>query len=422
MRSPGSSLFSALAVILTTVRLCANEPPRQQPVMPQSIVTAPARQVVHWYAAGTQESNSPPPVAEPPPTAPQGTEALPQPTEAPRYVQPLANGGCFDAGPGGWDYGYRSVDTYERIDVTIKPNFGFAFLRPRWSNDYFQGFGNPETLDYGLEFVPELQVKFAFPTTAESGQQTSNDFIIEGRQVKFTGNSTQKTTAGDTSTDFALSNSITINSVDLAFVPIKGEAPTFALVGTPRITRPEGYAGIALRYLGLEQDYASSARSGDEVTELEATQSVGGFGLGGYAGFKSAQTLTTNSRYKFGYYGTFRGTVLYGNNERESTFRGPGETAVTTTILESEFIPVGEAELGITLEQVEADSARRINFRLSLYGTAWGNVAPVSAAPTAPTTRDGNFFMAGAMVWIEVILGPKPGGPKDGDPDPEYIY
>jgi hypothetical protein len=108
-------------------------------------------------------------------------------------------------------------------------------------------------------------------------------------------------------------------------------------------------------------------------------------------------------------YGFASGAVLYGTNTFTSTFRGPGAQPASLNLQENQYIPVGNVELGLQLKPKKENKYGAyfslVSLRAALYGTAWGDVAPISAAPNAAGSSKGDLFLYGAIVWIQINFG-----------------
>jgi hypothetical protein len=106
---------------------------------------------------------------------------------------------------------------------------------------------------------------------------------------------------------------------------------------------------------------------------------------------------------------TLRGSILVGDNNKDSSLSVnlQGQPGVSTSITQSktEFVPVGEIEIGTAWTHAFGDVSRPeippalFTVRMGLTGQVWGNIGPLSAgSPQGYQTS--NLFLVGAHVMV----------------------
>ena len=108
-------------------------------------------------------------------------------------------------------------------------------------------------------------------------------------------------------------------------------------------------------------------------------------------------------------FNNLRGSILVGDNAKDSTLAvtraGVPGVSDSITQAKTEFIPVGELELGAQWVHEFGDvnrpevPAALFTVRIGMTGQIWGNVGPLSAG-SAQAFRTSNLFLVGAHIMV----------------------
>lgn len=165
--------------------------------------------------------------------------------------------------------------------------------------------------------------------------------------------------------------------------------------------------GVGTRYSSIQQSYTgtltNSAVGGTNTSTRYSTQNFKGLGI------TSSVDFTLPVKQNWVVFTNFRGSVLVGDNDKESTITvnlvGVPGTSSTINQNRTEFIPIGEIEIGT---QVGYDLGQRLRdglpppaMTLRVAGTCqyWHNVGPLSAGSSQGFATS-NLYLVGAHIMV----------------------
>ncbi len=306
--------------------------------------------------------------------------------------------------PNSWDgFVYAVAGGPTLPTFVLKPEMGFALVRPRWGKGPGVGVG-PEDLDYGAVFIPRITFDVGYAPSPGAAPQTytaSASYLrLDGkldRLTTLTGGSTRE--QADSRLELLLADAI-----GWKWLPRGCEGKT----------DPPWEVAVTVRYASVDQSFNSLATTGAAVVyNLSSTQKFSGFGVSVAAG---ARALLAGSWDDPGdtrrllLYSSVRGSVLAGDNSRTSTLQATGSETVTIQKDERDVVPVGELEVGLAWGEVPlrltrlaaegaSDPSPVIGVRAAALGQIWGNAGLISAARTPLSRFDsGNLYLYGAAV------------------------
>jgi hypothetical protein len=163
---------------------------------------------------------------------------------------------------------------------------------------------------------------------------------------------------------------------------------------------------IGARYSSITQNYTGSLTNGQGNSSTRySTQSFHGIGL------TSAVDLFQPLSEHWGLFSSTRGSLLYGENRKDSTISviAAGQPGQSSNINEtqSELIPVVELSAGVqwdTLFGTTGDPSKRqtaLTVRLAAVGQYWGSVGPLSAG-SSQAYRNSDLFLVGASFTVGI--------------------
>jgi hypothetical protein len=287
----------------------------------------------------------------------------------------------------------------------IELQVGFEFLQPEFSGravtltipagspasfPILAGSGN---VSEDFNFVPRFGLKFDFPDLG-FGVRTSETLMSFSGRLQRTIDSAQGsgTLNANSSLDIANFNLIELSSLFTL--------ERFACLQDTYLADCDLLGSIGARYSHVRQDYTASLTSGSNSTSLDAHQDYDGFGL-----TLALETLCPLPRNIY-LYTVSRGSFLIGTNNRNTHFSanltsGIGNSAGKVTENKTDFIPVGEFEVGLAwstpLWPLRPSATPDKQYALlwiksGLLADVWGNLGLLSA------TDGSNQFSGGSLV------------------------
>jgi hypothetical protein len=301
---------------------------------------------------------------------------------------------------------------------------GFDYLRPYWSfRDFtlavptanvgsFPLLGDVGHVDDHFALAPHLNYKY----------DVSDLFSIKatGAFMNLSGHIERTLTANDGSAGTLSANSsLTIITANLPEISTRFQYEEFFSRGSHLYWSIFDDLVIDLsvgtRYSSIEQNYTgklnNTVAAGLNETTRYSHQAFRGVGLTTGLNF----TLPVHERANGDQWNLFtnlRGSILVGDNAKDSTLSVTlaGMPGVSDSISQTktEFIPVGEIELGAEWIHEFGDVLRpelgtaQFSVRLGLSGQVWGGVGPLSAG-SSQAFRTSNLFLVGAHVMVGIL-------------------
>ena len=166
---------------------------------------------------------------------------------------------------------------------------------------------------------------------------------------------------------------------------------------------------IGTRYSSLHQKFEATLTNGPNSGRLLSTQDFTGIGL------TSSLSFQWPIGGSFVLYHGVRGSLLIGDNGRDSTFTltVPGTAGanrqVTLGESKTDLLPVGELEVGIAwgmelgsplLSPAAAAPKPLAWVKVGLAGQIWGDAGMLSAAEVPPHLHDSNLYLVGFSVLV----------------------
>jgi len=166
-------------------------------------------------------------------------------------------------------------------------------------------------------------------------------------------------------------------------------------------------AGVGTRYSSIQQSYTgsltNSVAGGTNTSTRYSQQSFKGLGI------TSTLDFSLPVKQNWVVFTNLRGSVLVGDNNKESTLTvnvvGTPGTSSTINQYRTEFIPIGEVEIGT---QFGFDLGQRLRdglpppamtLRLAATGQYWGAVGPLSAGRSQGFSTS-NLYLFGAHIMV----------------------
>lgn len=170
--------------------------------------------------------------------------------------------------------------------------------------------------------------------------------------------------------------------------------------------------GIGTRYSSVEQNYTGKLTNtlpgGTNQSQRYSYQNFKGVGLTSSLNFTLPFHERPNGE-RWNAFTNVRGSILVGENNKDSsiavTLAGMPSVADSITQSRTEFIPVGELEVGVEWihffgDANDANVPRALfSVRMGFTGQVWGNVGPLSAG-SAQGFRTSNLFLVGAHIMV----------------------
>ncbi|MBI1831698.1 MAG: hypothetical protein HYR84_09635 [Planctomycetes bacterium] len=165
--------------------------------------------------------------------------------------------------------------------------------------------------------------------------------------------------------------------------------------------------GIGTRYSSIEQNYTgkltNTVPAGKNETQRYSHQNFKGVGLTTTLNF----SLPVRDEWRL--FTNLRGSILVGDNSKDSSLsvvlQGVPGAATSISQSKTEFIPIGEMEVGAEWTHEFSDVARPtvppalFTVRVGFSGQIWGNVGPLSAG-SPQGFRTSNLYLVGAHVMV----------------------
>ncbi|MCI0380175.1 MAG: Lpg1974 family pore-forming outer membrane protein [Gemmataceae bacterium] len=233
---------------------------------------------------------------------------------------------------------------------SIKADLDFLFLQPLFPSRSVRllvpspaggsVLGDTSDLSNDLSFSPGFEIGYQFKNTGFGVQVTGRILHLTGR-LERTVNDTQ---------GGAIAQATASSTIDLAVVnPIEGflniPLSDWCELRHPYLRESLFVLTLGGRYAHLQQNYSSTVVTGPGFQgSLVAKQNFDGFGITG------AWTGIFPVAERWALYSHVRGSVLFGENDRESsiTIVAPGASSGTTAReLKTDVFPMGELELGV---------------------------------------------------------------------------
>ena len=158
---------------------------------------------------------------------------------------------------------------------------------------------------------------------------------------------------------------------------------------------------IGTRYSSLNQNFTANLRRGNgQAVTTSSYQDFRGVGL------TTALHMGTPLSDMFWLYARSRGSLLVGTNDRQSNFTvvvpggGPGTVTNSVATSQTDIIPVGEFEVGLSWDNrqaIDPDSAGSdtlVWLKVGYVAQIWGDVGMISAG-AQPFFGDGYLSLMG---------------------------
>jgi hypothetical protein len=295
---------------------------------------------------------------------------------------------------------------------SLRADIGFEYLRPVFPgrsvtliipggvNGAFNTLAGSGDVSFDFAFIPKLTAAYQFPDLGLGITSSGEVSSLHGSLTRTVDSAAGSANLTATSTlDIGVANLIE-GTLELPLDRYEHFRDTCwqdtVLLGT-----------LGMRYSHVSQQYDANLSSGGNSTTLAAHQDWDGFGL----------TMSLNVlqplRHDFFLYGVARGSFMLGTNNRNSTLavvvvdNSAASTSIKQTENETDFIPVGEFELGLGWGKPLGQRAR------AMQGVA-------DPTPTGPIL----WIKAGlvADIWGELGLLTPQDGLQGFSNSPLFLY
>jgi hypothetical protein len=283
---------------------------------------------------------------------------------------------------------------------------GFYFLRPYWAKRDFGisvsggpdgtilGDGRDVAHDYSAALVGKIGV--TFPNTMS--------IAFSGFNLSLDSHLNRSFQSGMTAATLQASNTFNLTELTALEVPFSIQPPPVFQDWLPKDNACK--LTVAVQYLQLTQDYHAALVAAMNSTNLNSHQDFTGFGV------TVAAATQTRDWHGWSGYANLRGAVLIGTNNRNGNFSSTGLPAVSATETRTDFVPVGELEVGIEWEpkrlaysptqaRPKTASDAVLAFRAGFVGQVIGDAGLPTVTHDQRAFDNGAVFLAGFGALIE---------------------
>ena len=297
-------------------------------------------------------------------------------------------------------------------------DIGFEYIRPFWSNRGFHLsvpgatpsspllLGDAGDVQHDFDFVPKIRYEYEINDLG-LGVQASGELLSLNATLK----RTLTTDAGTGVLDASSKLEIVVANIlegTKSFL-LKDLLKDCDCLEKWHVDESLVEVTIGTRYSSLHQKFEATLTNGPNSGRLLSTQDFTGIGL------TSSLSFQWPIGGSFVLYHGVRGSLLIGDNGRDSTFTltVPGTAGanrqVTLGESKTDLLPVGELEVGIAwgmelgsplLSPAAAAPKPLAWVKVGLAGQIWGDAGMLSAAEVPPHLHDSNLYLVGFSVLV----------------------
>jgi hypothetical protein len=282
---------------------------------------------------------------------------------------------------------------------------GFYFLRPYWARrDFAIGVSGPDGVILGDG--RDVAHDYSAALVGRVGVHLPGSITVAFRGFNLNLDSHLNRTFASGSTMATLLASNTFNLTELTALETPLSFQPFPAVGANHANNKACEVTVGVQYLQLAQEYQATLAAGTNSTSRHAHQDFTGFGV------TAAVTAQSPDWHGWRCYGNLRGVVVIGTNNRNGSFSSTGMSTVTATDTRTDFVPVGEVEVGIEWEPkpfAQVDTQARLKttaesvllFRLGFVGQVIGDAGLPTVTHDQRAFDNGAVFLAGFGAQLE---------------------